>query len=380
MLMTRPETAAAAPPRRMRTASPLRRLLMALVLLGPALAVAIYAWALASPQYAAEAAFMIRGREEAAGARMGLLGLGGASPAMMMDGFAVVEFIGSRDALDRLRARVDYDAMMAKAGADPLARFDRVRDGDDDLAYYRAMVQADFSITKQIVMLRVHAFEAADADAIGLALLEIVEDFANVMNERAREDMLRAAQGEVEAAAAALQERQAEIQAWRLANNNIDPERSTEMVLQSIAHVEEALIEARIDLARLNSLADPGARGRDLQTRIDILTAELAAQQARLTGSRDDSAARQAMEFERLRLAREIGQQLYANAVEALSEARAEANRQQKFIVPVKSPYADASPDWPNAPKMIALTFLGSLFAWLIGRFLHDAATDGFHG
>lgn len=367
------------PRRRVRWA---RRALMLAFTLGPALVVALYVWALATPQYAADAAFMVRGREEAAAAaRPGLFSFGGAGAGMqMLDGFAIAEFARSHDALRRLRERIDYDAMMAKAGRDPLMRFAVTPGGDADLRYFNWMVNVQFSLTKQIVTLRAHAFAPQDAAAIAEAMIAIVEDFANLMNERARDDMLRAAQREVDEAAEDLKQRQAMIQEWRLANNNIDPARFSEMIMQSIGRVEDALIEARIDLARLNSLVEPGARGRDLETRIEVLSKELVAQQERLTGAANDSAARQAMQYERLQLAQKISQELYATAIEGLSEARADANRQQKFLVVINSPVADASPDWPRGPQFVAIALIASLLVWWLLRFLYEAVTDGFHG
>lgn len=367
------------PARRARWAP---RALMLGVTLAPALLMALYVWVLATPQYAADASFMVRGREEAsAPSRPSLFGFGGAGSGMqMLDGFAIAEFARSHDALRRLRERIDYDAMMAKAGRDPFMRF-AVTPGDDaDLRYFNWMVNVQFSLTKQIVALRAHAFAPQDAAAIADAMIAIVEDFANLMNERAREDMLRAAQREVDDAAEDLKLRQAMIQEWRLANNNIDPARFSEMIMQSIGRVEDALVEARIDLARLNSLVEPGARGRDLETRIEVLTRELTAQQERLTGAGDDSAARQAMQYERLQLAQKISQELYATAIEALTEARADANRQQKFLVVINSPVADGSPDWPKGLSFVAITLIASLLAWWLLRFLYEAVTEGFHG
>lgn len=349
-------------------------------LLGPAAATAVYVWALATPQYAAEAAFMIRGREEQAASKPGLFSLGGlGSATAMLDGYAVAEFAASNDALDRLRERIDYDTIMLKAGSDPLMRFQVAPGGDEDLRYFNGMVDVQFSLTKQIVTLRAHAFDPADAAEVAEAMIEIVEEFANVMNERARADMLRAAEQEVADAAEDLKRRQAMVQEWRLANANIDPARFTEMVMTSIGRVEDALIEARIELARLNSLVEPGARGRELRTRIEVLTEELAAQQGRLTGAGDDSAARQAMDYERLQLAQRISQELYANAIEALAGARAEANRQQKFLVVVKSPFADDAADRPSGWVAVAIAFILSVLLWWIGRFLYQAATEGFH-
>lgn len=347
-------------------------------LLLPALAAALYAWALATPQYVADAAFVIRGREAPQASGGGLFGLGGGGSALQsLDAVVVAEFATSHDALSQLRARADYDGMMKKAENDPLMRFS-VRPGTAaDLSYFNDMVRVDFSLTTQIVTLRAFAFAPGDAAEIAATMLGIAEDFANLMNERARDDLLRATEREVLDAAEDLRQRQSAVQLWRLENGNIDPALETEIVMQSINRIEEALTESRIDLARLNSLADPGARARDLRTRIEVLTRELMDQKGRLTGARDDSLARQTMNYERLLLAQTISQELYSAAVEALAEARTEANRQQKFLTVVKSPVADVSPAWPNGIPLISLTFAASVFVWLIARFFYDAATEG---
>lgn len=357
-----------------------RRFWGLLVVFGPALLTAIYVYFLATPQYAAEAAFVIRGREDQAQTSSSLFRVGGAETgAQALDGYAVSEFASSFGALEQLRGKAAYDAFMARAGRDPLMRYSPDPGRESDMRYFNSMVKVEFSLTRQIVTVRTFAFDPEEARILAAAMIAIAEEFANLMNERAREDMLRSAQNEVDKAMRDLLQRQSEIQGWRLDNDNIDPSRFSDMVSSSIARVEEALIEARIDLARLNSLVEPGARGRELETRIAVLTDELQRQQQRLTGLGDNSAARQAMAYEQLLLGQEISTKLYESAVEALAAARAEADRQQKFLVLLKEPFADDSPDWPDGPSLIGGVFVASLLLWWIGRFLHEAATEGMY-
>jgi capsular polysaccharide transport system permease protein len=358
------------------------RLIAVLCVLGPTALAAVYAWGLATPQYEAEAAFIIRGPEDQGGGGGGsLFSLGGpAANGQALDGYAVAEYARSHGALEELRKRVPYDTMMTKAGDDLLMRY-RIEPGaESDIHYFNRMVNVEFSLTRQIVTMRVYAFTPEDAKAIAVAMIDIVETFANRMNEKARNDLLRAAQREVDMAASDLRDREAQILRWRFENNNIDPAKFTEMVMNSISRVEEALIEARIDLSRLSNLVDPGERGRELEARISVLSGELQHQQQRLTGGGDDTAARQTMVYEQLVLSREISTELYETAVESLSMARAEADRQQKFLVLLQEAFADNSADWPNGPSLVGTTFLASLLAFWIGRFLYDSATEGLHG
>jgi capsular polysaccharide transport system permease protein len=359
----------------------LRTLIHLSVIALPLLIAALYVFWLAEPQYLTEVQFAVRGAEGAEGSsRRGLLAAFSSGAEGAFDGYAVRAFLESADALAQLETRTGYARRMGKGQRDPLYRLPDQPDLGQLLKHYRRMVSVHYSIMKQIVEIRVHAFAPEDSEAIASELLTLAEEFANRMNERARRDLLRTAQEEVERAERLLAERSHAVNAWRTRSGNIDPTRFAEMVGDSIGRLELALIEARAQLAEADGISEQrSARHRQLELRIAALSDQITEERQRLTGS-IDSAADQMLAYERLLLEQSFAQRTYESAAEALASARYDLSRQQKFVSVIVSPRVVQTPDWPDPPRLLAVVLLASLLSWWLASLIGATIRDAFYG
>lgn len=357
-----------------RTPALLVFLISAVMILLPVGFVYYYMNFVSAPQYKSEASFVLQGAEGVArgeGGRGALSSLTGL--AVMFDGYAIEQFLESSDGMEDVETRVGFIGRMKPTAYDPLYqavfRNYEMRDLSTEarLALYRDMVKIDYSITRQIVEIRVYAFTPRDAQLIADALLKSAEEFANTMNERARNELLRSATADVQTTERNLIASRQAVNNWRLNNLNLDPNRSAEMIGTIIAQLEAALADTRAELAVSETTTLNATRQTHLRARIDALSDQVARETIRLTGG-ERSTAEQILEYERLELRKQYDERAYETAMESLDSARSALARQQKFVSVVGSPYLDEGPDWPDQPKILALTLLLSTIFWGVLR------------
>ncbi|MDD2868341.1 hypothetical protein [Neomegalonema sp.] len=345
-----------------------------LIVLTPVAFVYYYMNFVSAPQYKSEASFVLQGAEGVVsqeGGRGILTNF--TNPAAMFDGYAIEQFLESADGMADVEQRVGFIDRMKPAAYDPLYRKlfrnYELKDLSTDarISVYRDMVKITYSLTRQIVEIRVYAFSAEDARVIADALLKSAESFANTLNERARSELLRSAASEVQTMERNLISSRQAVNNWRLNNLNLDPNRSAEMIGTIIARLEAASADTRAELTVSESTTLNAARQAQLRARIDALNEQIGRETRRLTGG-DRSTAEQILEYERLELRKQYDERAYESALEGLDSARTALARQQKFVSVVSAPYLDNQVDWPDQPRILALTLVLSMIFWGIAR------------
>ncbi|MCI4662852.1 MAG: hypothetical protein MRY63_13655 [Neomegalonema sp.] len=348
----------------------------------PMLAAIWYVSASALPQYSTETRFVIRGRTgvEATSLSRDLGAMLGGGAAVF-DGYAVQDYLLSADALEALEERVGFRERMQRGAADPLYSLSMGAPLDETLAFYRSVVDVRYSITKQIVEIEVFAFTPEDSFAIATEMLSISEDFANDLNQKARQDLLASARVELEEAEARLGRARIALNDWRRRNDLIDPEQFAKMVGDVIAKLELAKAEAKAGLVECAQLSGRGsARCEQLALQVDTLQEEIRDQNARLTGGGEQAASDQLIEYEQLALNKEFAIKTYEHASASLKAALADVNRQQKYISIVATPRLDTQADWPRPYEFLFLSALAALSLWGLARLVIAAVLDTRYG
>lgn len=372
--------AAAAPYRAVRRRRRRWRL-PALFILGPTLLVAIYALVVARPMYVSETRFAIRAAEAApdvagGGKGGGVLGSFGAVAAFAADGFALRDFIESPDALAELNAAGDYSRRMARTGIDLLNTLSPDADPGALHRFYARNIDVGFSLTEQIVGLRVFAYSPGDAREIAGSLIGIAERFANKLNERARSDALAQARAEVALAEKRVAAVRAEMNEWRIRNGNIDPTKAIEVAQAVIVGLRKSLVEAQAELQARGALDPRSQRRRELEDRIRGLTAQIDAEQQKLTGAKG-STAQIIGEYERLAVEQEFATRQLTSTEQSLEQARVALARQNKYIAVIVRPTQPTSAAWPSAWRLIGGVLLACALLYaivtLIGRMVLDS-------
>jgi capsular polysaccharide transport system permease protein len=341
----------------------------------PTLVAAVYYFGIASPLYMSEAEFVVRGPGSAksmmGGGVASLLqssGMDGQADAMMVQAYMM-----SRDAVRHLDHHDDLRAILDRPGADFVSRFPGLINWRTDFeALYKAyprFVSVDFDDSTGVSTLQVKAYRPEDAHKIAQALLAGSERLVNQLNERARQDAVSAFQSEVAATQKRIGQIQAQLTAYRIREQMLDPKSAAEgpLKLLGVLNGQRADAQAQLADALKNSPHSPVIPV--LRTRVASLARLIAEERSTITGDTGSVAAAQTG-YEQLDVARQLAEKQLASAYKSLEAARLDAQRQQLYLETIAQPNL---PDFPLYPKrvvsfsmVLATCLLAYGIAWLL--------------
>ncbi|TCU59822.1 capsular polysaccharide transport system permease protein [Novosphingobium sp. PhB57] len=339
-----------------------RNCLIGVLLIGTFVAAMGWATLIEKPRFAAESRFSVRGtnvmQAGAAGAT-GFLATGsGAAGAGFVDGFAVNDFLKSRDSMLQLAKRVDLPRILhvdPAAGSDVLYR-----------AYGEA-VSVKFKMVEQENVVEVSAYSPGDSRRMAEALLAQAQLFVSRMDDQGVQNtldvdarQLGAAQDKAIAAANA-------VAAWRAENHNIDPEAEASMVMTMIGQIEQELNTARINYAKVKAFDNPDhPMLQTARMQVSALEAQLEQARQRLAGSSTSQAAR-LRTYTELKNAQTFTDNNLAAARDAYQQAYRETTRLRRYLTVIARPVASDRPTSPDLP-MVAIEALlaGGVLTFLL--------------
>jgi capsular polysaccharide transport system permease protein len=347
----------------------LSRVLMALLMtFGPAVLAALYVYVWATPLYISETKFAVRAGEMGQGSggnAMSSVVSAGAGLVGLADGFAVRDFLQSRSALEALEGKAGYVKRMQLDVDDPLVRLEADANRDKIFDYYKKMVKVRFSMVEQVVEVETYAFSPQDAKTIGDGVLAISDDFADHLNQRARDDALKLSEEQLKRAEQRVAEARRAVAEWRQKNVNIDPTTNAAMINQIIGQLEGQLTEARAQLQETNSLSRSNPRRQVIEERIAAIEVQIEDSRKRLAGV-DDSVAEQIGAFEILKAEQEFAEKNLIETQKSLEEARFNTLRQMRYVVTIASPNEPVMAGYPNPVSFIGGAFLAGLAGFFL--------------
>lgn len=353
----------------------LRPLLFALVVVVPTVLMFSYAVFTGSGLYETQVDFAVRSGGSSGGEELGgiaaAFGIGGGSSN---DIYAIRSKLQSADSLIWLDDKLNIVEHYSDTDKDWLLRLKQSATIDEKLNYVRNRIRIDLNITEQIVTLKVQAFDPAYAVDVANALVKYAERFVNQLNERAERDLVSFAERELASAHLLINARRIAITKWRNENSHIDPAKSAEAQLTIINTLEAELAAVRAELIEFDVASDsPGVRAKKRRER--SLIAQIEKERERVVG-RSSEMANLLSEFERLSIDRELADQNYATAMEALKFAKQEAIRQQKYIVVTASPAVLEEYYFPRPIYHTFLTLLSGMVIFIIISFFATLLRD----
>ncbi|OYW09217.1 MAG: hypothetical protein B7Z53_03375 [Rhodospirillales bacterium 12-71-4] len=158
--------------------------------------------------------------------------------------------------------------------------------------------------------------------------------------------------------------------AFREREQTLDPTAAAGSAVQTVARLEAALAEARTELQEKQAfMRRDNPQIQVLNNRIAALSAQIGLERARRT-SGTETLTQQISGYERLQLEREFAERIYASAIASLEAARADAQRQQVFLMRVVEPNLAERATYPKAffNTITLLVGLSVLYAvgWLL--------------
>lgn len=373
---------------RFPTARPARLMLRHLALaasfvvavLLPTLLTAGYLYLRAVDQYASTLAFTVRSEDISSAADiLGGLGssLGGASSR---DSDILFEFIRSQELVAAVDARLDLRHIYSRhVDEDPLMGFDPTGTIEDLRDYWQRMVRVSYDGATGLMELRIVAFDPAEAKAIADAIYDESSRMINALSAIAREDAMRYAREDLDLSVERLKQAREALTAFRIQNQIVDLTADIQGQMGLLNTLQAQLAAALIELDLLAGAGRDGdPRFVQTQRRIEVIEARINEERRKFggTGPGAESYATTFAEFERLNVDREFAERAYMAAMSAYDGARAEANRQSRYLAAYVRPTLAQKSEFPQRGLITGLVALFSLLIWSILMLIYYSLRD----
>jgi capsular polysaccharide transport system permease protein len=337
----------------------------------PAALAAVYFYGFASDQYVAETRFGVR-TSDARGGDGALIFQGMAAASQIgLDSYVVVQFIQSRDFVDRLQERVSLRARYMQPGIDPLARLPADASAERLVEYWRSMVDPFFDLTNGTIVVRVRAFTPADAQLLAYEISAISEGLVAEMTARLRAETLSLAESEVARAEARLKGVLAARDELRVREGVIDPGKIADATRQAAARLREDTARDKAELGALlrKGLGEAAPAIINLRSRVASLEQEIRAIELQSSASRTRQAtlSEATTSYEGLASEQQVAEKALGSAIDSLEKARATAGRQGSYLVAFVRPGLPEEPLYPRRARNVLVVFVAGFALWAIG-------------
>jgi capsular polysaccharide transport system permease protein len=352
------------------------------LVVAPTVLAALYYGFIVSDRYVSEAQLVVNGDTgEAPGG-----GDGGANPLMNLirpgtisvtGTIVLYNYLQSMDMMERLDKSIDMRSRFSTREADWLSRLSSDATKEEFRDYFQRRVQVIGEPNNPVLTVRVEAFTPKDAHEILLALVALSEHRLNSLLLKRQEDTIEFAKAEVADAEHRLLEAQARITKYRTEHSEIDPvQAASEMggiatgLLQELT-AQRAALESMLTYLKPNNPAVQTTKAR-----IKGLEQQLKQTRTNLAGKDQGTYAALVSEFETLRSEEALAQQEYAEALEFLTVARGDAQRQHAYVVDFVSPNLPQEATEPGRIRAVATVFVVCCLFFGIGTMTMTAIRE----
>lgn len=391
-----PAPAAPKAPRRKGFARPARLrwrhlgavLSLFLMVLLPLDAAGYYLFFVAKDQFASRIGFSVR-KEEAGSAIELLGGITELSGSGTSDSDILYQFIRSQKLVRLVDARLDLVALFTRPG-DPVFSLRSNPTIEDLLAHWHRAVKVYYDTSSGLIEVRAQAFTAQDAHAIAAAIFAESSAMINTLSAEAREDATRFAREELDRAVSRLKTARQTLTAFRTRTRIVDPKADIQGQMGLLANLQSQLAEALIDLDLLRKttgkkkeqadrrVAVVGARVRQAERRVEVIKEQISAERSRFGAQTDqgDAFASLVAEYESLSVDMEFAEKSYLSALAAYEAARAQAQRQTRYLAAYVGPTTPEKAQYPQRLTLLALLGAFLFIAWSILILIYYSIRD----
>jgi capsular polysaccharide transport system permease protein len=297
------------------------------------------------------------------------------------DSDILYEFIRSQALVAQIDRELDLrDYYSRHVDVDPVFGFNPEGTIEDLTAYWQRMVRISYDAGSGLMELRVLAFDPIEARAIANAIFDKSTKMINDLSAIAREDGTRYAREDLELAVERLKIARESLTAFRISSEIVDPTADVAGQMGLLNLLQAQQVEALIEFDLLNNSTREGdPRLEQARRRIDVIEDRIREERQKFgvgANTGDTSYAETIAEFERLAVDREFAEQAYAATLAAFDGARAEANRQSRYLAAYIKPTLAERSEFPNRPLLIAIVGLFSFLGWAIMSLVYYALRD----
>jgi capsular polysaccharide transport system permease protein len=337
-----------------------RRLFVLGLVLAPVVIAGLYIPFFAVPRFAAEARFTVRANTSqsssgspttnvlSTGGGGGLGGLGG-----FVDGWAVQDFLNSRDCMRELDRHVGLRKYLSHGGLDPLNHLSPNASDDDLYKAYQNQIHNSYDLISQINGLRVSAFSPSDAALLSNALLKVSSDFVNKMDQKGVEDALKVSRLNLTAAEQKDRDTLAAIAQWRIEHGNIDPTADATMLLNQVGQIETDLTTAQVNLEKIRAMGNPDhPMLGPAEQQVEALRRRMGEMRGQMSGA-GNTEARQLKTYVQLMNAQTFADANLLSARQTYQQAFTDAGKLERYLSVIARPVPEGTPSSPDIPLLL---------------------------
>lgn len=333
----------------------------------PVAAAGMYFGVIASDQYVSEVRFAVRG---ASNATDFLGGLGNfANTQRTEDALVIADYIRSRRLFEELDKDINLKRRYSLATTDFLSRMDAGDPIENQVRFWRSMVDVKIDKNSGVVTVTVKAFTADDALAIAQGISNHSEQLANELSERARDDSLNQAREELSRAEAGMQASIERLRRTRNEQGILDATKTAEATTKVIGDLRGKLLllESEYEIQQPSLSAD-APQVKLLVAQIEKLRQQIAALEGRIAGTTGKITLTDTQgELERRAIERKIAEQQYALAVAEFERARLQQSSKQIYLVTFVPPRLAEDALYPKRLLVWAIVLAVCLATWGTG-------------
>ena len=348
----------------------------------PVYTVGWYLYTRAADQYASNLGFSVRTEES--GSAIELLGgvteLSGSSSS---DTDILFAYLTSQRLVRLMDESVDLRAIWGDRDRwrDPAFTFNPEGRIEDLLAHWKRKVTIHYDNSTGMIDLRILAFDAADAQRIARALYAACSEMINNLSAVAREDAIKYARDELQAAVLRLKEARQALTSYRNRNQMVDPSIDTASRMGLLTTLQRQLAEALIELDLLrDSTRESDPRVVQATRRVAVIEDRIGAERQKLglgaTGEAKEAFADLVGEYEGLIVDREFAETAYTAALASYDAAQAEAQKQSRYLAAHITPTLAESAEYPERLKILLLFALFATILWSIAVLIYYSLRD----
>lgn len=352
-----------------------------LFVLLPSAVTTFYLYTIAADQYASTVAFSVRA--EKANSASDLLGgfsaLVGTSTSQDSD--VLYEFIKSQDMVAEVDRKLDLRKLYSKPVGDPVFSFPQDGSIEDLVDYWDRMVSVAYDGGTGLIQIEAQAFAPQDAQAIAQAIYAESSRMINDLSLTAREDATRYAVEDLNGAETRVKAARNALNDYRSRTQIVDPNANVQSQMGILNQLQSQMAEAliQIDLLRATTRADD-PRIADAELKISVIEKRIAEERSKFStggqGIGNTDFGTVVAEFERLTVDRDFAERAYVAAMTALDAAKAEAQRQSRYLAAFIRPTLAETAEYPRRGLLSALTLAFLTLGWAVIALIYYSVRD----
>jgi capsular polysaccharide transport system permease protein len=359
----------------------------AVLVLLPVSIVAGYLYTRAADQYASTMAFTVRSEDISSSAAdllggigAGLAGAGGGSAGTDAD--ILYEFMHSPDMVRRVVEQIDLPTVFGlHRDQDPVFSLAADSTIEDLTKYWTKMLTISYDSGSHLMEVTARAFTPQDARGIAETVFSESSRMINALSDIARADSTRYAAEDLDIALTRLKKAREALTQFRLANQIVDVQADIQSQMGLLSSLQAQQTEALIELDLITETARAGdPRLEQAKRRLAVIEARVAEERQKFgaggAGPGGESYTNTVAQFESLTVDREFAERAYASALSAYDTAKAEANRQSRYLAAYIKPTLAQQADYPQRMRIIATTGLFAFLIWIISSLIFYALRE----